>query len=341
MHNIELPRASRRSFGIGLAATAATVGVVRSPAPAAQYNFKIADNTGVEHPRTVRINGMARAIEQESGGRIHMQVFPNNQLGGDAAMLSQLRLGALDFLAIDSALMAGVVPVAGITAMGFVFKDPTVAFRVMDGALGDYIRKDIVAKGLYPMHDVWDSGMRDITSGTHPIRTADDLQGFKIRTPAANIWVDLFKSLGANPSPIEGAELYAALQTKLVDGQDASLITDEVYRAYEVQKYLSLTNHMWGGCWIVANGTTWNGLPADLQQIISRNSDKYAKLERTDMQILAVSLADKLARRGMIVNSANTDSFRAKLTPYYQYWKGQFGPTAWGLLEAGVGRKLG
>ncbi len=325
----------------GLGAVALTVGAIKSPARAAQYNFKIADNTGREHPRTVRLYGMAQAIEQESGGRIKMQLFPNNQLGGDAAMLAQLRLGALDFLAIDSALMAGVVPVAGITAMGFVFKDPAVAFAVMDGALGDYIRKEIVAKGLYPMHDVWDSGMRDITSGTHPIRTVDDLAGFKIRTPAANIWVDLFKALGANPSPIEGAELYAALQTKLVDGQDASLITDEVFRAYEVQKYLSLTNHMWGGCWVVANGSAWNSLPPDLQAIVARNSDKYAKLERTDMRILAVSLADKLARRGMIVNTAATDSFRARLTPYYQYWKAQFGPTAWGLLESGVGRKLG
>ncbi len=98
---------------------------------------------------------------------------------------------------------------------------------------------------------------------------------------------------------------------------------------------------MWGGCWIVANGTTWNGLPPDLQAVVARNSNKYAKLERTDMQILSISLADKLARRGLIVNAANTDSFRARLAPYYQHWKAQFGDTAWGLLESGVGRNLG
>ncbi len=336
-----VPALSRRRFAGAAAAAFASIAVVRAPARAAEYNFKIANNVPVSHPRSVNLTAMANAINRESGGRIAMQVFPNNQLGGDASMFSQLRLGALQFLQIDSALIASVVPSAGISAMGCVFKNNADAYRVMDGAVGDYVRKDMATKNLYPMRLIWDGGMREITSGTHPIRSLDDLQGFKVRTPSSQIWLEFFKTLGANPTPIEAGELYTALQTKLVDGQDIALLTVEAFHFYEVQKYISMTNHMWAGCWVVANGDVWKSLPPDLQAIVERNSDKYCLQQRRDIAIQTASIIDKLQRRGMVSNATDISAFRSRLTPYYQRWKAQFGPALWGMLESAEGTKLG
>ena len=335
------PTPSRGQFATALGTTFASIAFVRSPSRAAEFTFKIGNNVPVSHPRSVNLVAMANAINRESGGRIQMQVFPNNQLGGDASMFSQLRLGALQFVQIDSALIASVVPSAGISALGCVFKNYSDAYRVMDGPVGDYVRKDMATKNLIAMRLIWDGGMREITSATHPIRTIDDLQGFKVRTPSSQIWLEFFKTLGANPSPIEAGELYTALQTKLVDGQDIALLTVEAFHFYEVQKYLSLTNHMWAGCWVVANGDVWKSLPPDLQAIIERNNDKYCTQQRRDIAIQTVSIIDKLQRRGMVANTADISSFRARLTPYYAHWKTVFGPTLWGLLETAEGTKLG
>jgi TRAP-type C4-dicarboxylate transport system substrate-binding protein len=137
------------------------------------------------------------------------------------------------------------------------------------------------------------------------------------------------------------AETYTSLQTHLIDGTDLTLATIESAKIYEVQKYLSLTNHNWSGLWLLVNGDFWKSLPPDLQAIVERNNDKYATLERADIQNIDASTAQKLATQGMAVNPVDPATFRAKLKPYYATWKKEFGATAWGLLETSIGAKLG
>jgi tripartite ATP-independent transporter DctP family solute receptor len=201
------------------------------------------------------------------------------------------------------------------------------------------VKAAIEAKGIHPLY-LWANGYRQITSSTKPIRNADDLAGFKIRTPAAAIWLDLFRTLGASPTPMNFSEVYTSLQTHVIDGQENPFGLIESARLFEVQKYLSVTNHMWSGYWLIANGDAWTALPPDIQKIVSRNAKKYGDLQNTDVALYNASLADKLARRGMILNYADTATFRAKLGPFYAKERDTFGPTAWGLLEASVG-KLG
>lgn len=333
------PGISRRRFA-ATAATFATIGFMRSPAKAAQFNYKFAHNLAIEHPLHIRMVQCWDAVKKETNDRLEVQIFPNNQLGGDTAALTQLRSGALDFFTLDGGILQSVVPVAAIQAIGFAFKDDAEAFRAFDGRLGDYVRQQINAANLYVHPKMWANGMREITSSNHPIRTVDDLDNFKIRTPAGALWVDLFKSLGASVSAINFNEVYTALQTKVVDGQENPYAIINVARLFEVQKYLSVTNHMWSAYHFLGNMDSWKALPPDIQQVVVRNLTKYALLQRVDTQKLNDSLAAVLVQKGMLLNRAETTSFRRKLTAsgFYNKWKGAFGNDAWSLLESTSGK---
>jgi tripartite ATP-independent transporter DctP family solute receptor len=268
-------------------------------------------------------------------------LYGNNVLGGDTAMLAQVRSGSIQLYSGYGGIYANVAPIAGIEAVGFAFHNQEEALRVFDGPLGAAIRKELDAKGgLVTFERAWVNGFRQITTSTHPVRDVGDLNGLKIRTPPTRIWVDMFKALGASPTPINASEMYTALQTHVVDAQENPFVILETYRLYEVQKYLSVTNHMWSNFWVVANAAAFNGLPPDLQTILRNAINTMALSNRRETELLNASLADKLVRRGMVLNTVDPAPFRARLKDFYATERDQFGATAWNLLEAGVG-KLG
>jgi tripartite ATP-independent transporter DctP family solute receptor len=333
-------RISRARFVAGSAAAFASIAVIKAPARAATFSYKYASNLSVDHPLNVYMQQCWDAVKRETNGDLEVQVFPNSALGGDTAALTQLRSGALQFFTLDGGILQSVVPVAAIQGIGFAFKDSAAAFKAFDGPLGDYVRNDITAKGLWVHPKMWANGMRQITSSTKPIATAADLVNFRIRTPQGALWVDLFKSLGASPTGINFNEVYTSLQTHVVDGQENPFAVIDTARLYEVQKYLSVTNHMWSAYHMLGNVDAWKALPTNIQESVNRNLAKYAILQRRDTDIRNASLADKLARRGMIINTAQTAGFRTKLTDsgFYTKWKATFGTPAWDLLEASAGK---
>jgi tripartite ATP-independent transporter DctP family solute receptor len=334
---------TRGAFITSSAAAFASVAIVRSPARAAEFTGKAGTNQPVDHPLSVAMKDLWDAVRKESNGRIDVTVFPNNQLGGDTAMLQQLRSGALQVMTLDGGILEGVVPVAGIQSIGYAFGDSNAAFKAFDGKLGAYVRQEIGTKGLHAFDKIWENGMRQITTSTKPVRNASDITGMKIRTPNSKIALDLFKSLGAAPTPMNFSELYTALQTKVVDGQENPLANIQFARFYEVQKNLSLSGHMWGGYWLLAESEWFNKLPSDLQALVTRNASKYTDRQRSDVMKMNDSLIGKLQSEGMSVNKlsdADRASLKGKLGDFYRRWKGEFGGTAWGLLEEYTG-KLG
>jgi tripartite ATP-independent transporter DctP family solute receptor len=331
---------ARGRFVAGSSAALASIPLIPTPAKAATFEYKMAHNLPISHPLHLRAVELWQAVETESGGRLKVTVFPNNQLGGDTMMIGQLRAGAVQFFTLSSGIMASIVEVAAIPGVGFAFRDAKTVFDAMDGDLGAIIRASVAAKGLIAFEKIWENGFRQVTSSSHPIAKVEDFANFKIRTPAGKLWVDLFHTLGASPTPINISEVYTALQTKVVDGQENPFAVIEATRFYEVQKYLSVTNHMWDGYWLLANGDAFKALPADVQEIVSRNAAKYALLERRDVFALNATLEQTLQRQGMTANVAETSGFRAKLGPFYAKWKAEFGETAWNALEKYAG-KLG
>lgn len=334
-------RATRSAFLTTTAATLASIGIVRSPARAAEITGKAGTNQPPDHPLSVAMKDLWDAVRTQTNGRVDVAVFPNNQLGGDTAMMQQLRDGALQVMTLDGGILEAVVPVAGIQSVGFAFADSAGAFRAFDGKLGAYVRGEIEAKGIHPFDKIWENGMRMITSSTRAVHNDADLAGFKMRTPNSRIALDLFRSLGAAPTSMNFSELYTSLQTHVVDGQENPLANIEFARFFEVQKYLTLSGHMWGGYWLLAGGEWWKGIPSDLQAAITRNASTYTDRQRRDVMKLNDNLIGKLRSQGMeVIEKPDRASMKAKLGEFYGRWKGEFGATPWSLLEGYAG-KLG
>ena len=329
---------TRSSFLAASAAAFASIAFVRSRGDAAQFAYIYGHDMPVDHPLHIASIEMWDAVRTESGGRLSVQVFPANQLGSDSAMLTQIRSGATQFAALSGPIISAVVPITEIYSVPFAFTDDAHVFGALDGPLGNYLRAQMAAKGITALPYMYALGFREITSSTHPIRVADDFAGFKIRIPPSKLYVDAFKTLGASPASIGTAEIYTALQTKVVDGQETPYAVIETLKFFDVQKYLSATNHIWSGYWVLANTDAWKALPPDIVATVLRNQKKYALQERHGVQLLNASLADKLTRRGMIFNTADVTTFKTRLQPFYTRWRDEFGPTAWGLLEEAVGK---
>ena len=290
---------TRRTVLRGAAAAAALAIPVRSAfAQKAEFTYKYANNLPLTHPMNQRAKEMTDAIRAETKGRVDIQIFPNNQLGSDTDVLSQLRSGGVEFFTLSGLILSTLVPAASISGMGFAFNDYPSVWKAMDGDLGAYIRGQIAKANIVAMDKIWDNGFRQITSSTKPIAAPADLKGFKIRVPVSPLWTSMFKALDASPASINFAEVYSALQTKIVDGQENPLAIISTAKLFEVQKYCSLTNHMWDGFWFLANRRAWEKLPADLQAIVAKHINAAAVKERADVAELNAGLQKELATQG-------------------------------------------
>ena len=309
------------------------------PADAAEFSYKLANNVPVTHPMNVRQTEAAHRIKQATGGKLDIQVFPNNQLGSDTDMLSQLRAGAIDLFTMSGLILSTLVPAASINGVGFAFKDYPTVWKAMDGKLGAYVRGQISQRGLIAMDKMWDNGFRQITSSTRAIKEPADMKGFKIRVPVSPLWTSMFSALGASPISINFSEVYSALQTKIAEGQENPLTLIEIAKLYEVQKYCSLTSHMWDGFWMLANHGSFARLPKNMQEIVAHELNKSALDERADIAKLNDSVAADLKKKGLIFIDADKPAFRAALRKagFYAEWKKKYGAHAWGILESEVG----
>ena len=168
-----------------------------------------------------------------------------------------------------------------------------------------------------------------------PIQTADDLKGFKIRVAVVPMYVSLFKALGAAPTAINFSELYSALQTRVVDGQENSLALIDSARFYEVQTHVSMTNHIWEGYVTAFNDAAWKKLPGNLQDTVKKHFREATLNQRQDMVALSGTLQAQLTAKGMKFNQADSAPFRNALSSagFYKEWKEKFGPEVWAVLE--------
>jgi tripartite ATP-independent transporter DctP family solute receptor len=333
-----MPTLNRRHLLAGAAALP-LVAIRTRPAHAAEFTYKFANNLPAIHPLNVRAMEAAARVKQATDGRVEINVFPNNQLGSDTDVLSQLRSGAVEFFTLSGLILATLVPAASINGVGFAFKDYNQVWAAMDGKLGAHVRTEIGKRGLLAMDRIWDNGYRQTTTSTKPITAPEDFRGLKLRVPVSPLWTSMFTALGAAPASINISEVYSALQTRIVDGQENPLAVIETTKFYEVQKYCSMTNHMWDGYWFLANRRAWDKLPPAAQEIVARELNRSAMDERTDVAALNSGLRGKLQSGGMAFNDLDPAPFRdtLKRAGFFKEWQGKYGPEAWGILEGEVG----
>src|SRR5207237_2484340 len=306
---------TRRDFGLTLAATAlATATPVRYVfAQTAEIKLKYGTAFPADHPGAVRIKEAADAIRKDTGGRVDLQVYPASQLGSEPDMISQTRSGAVDFMSTAGTNLQTLVPSAGINGVAFAFKDYDTVWAAMDGDLGGHVRRAIEKVNLHALDKVLDNGYRNITTSTKPINTPDDLKGFKIPVPGIPRCLSMFNALGASPTAIPFGELYSALQTKVVDGQENPLALIQSAKLYEVQKYCSLTAHTWDGHFIFGNARKFQALPREVQASISTHFTGAALAQREDIARLNTDAQAELSRLGIVFSRPDPAPFRALL----------------------------
>jgi tripartite ATP-independent transporter DctP family solute receptor len=332
----------RRLLTVG--STAFAGAVIGAPfiarAQQAEFAYKYANNLPETHPMNLRAREMAAAIKAETNGRFDLQIFPNSQLGSDTDTLSQVRSGGVEFFTLSGLILSTLVPAASINGVGFAFPDYDAVWKAMDGDLGAYVRGQIAKANLVAMDKIWDNGFRQTTSSTKPINAPDDLKGFKIRVPVSPLWTSMYKAFESAPTSINFNEVYSSLQTKVVEGQENPLAIISTAKLYEVQKYCSLTNHMWDGFWFLANRRAWERLPEDVRAVAAKHINAAAVKERDDVAKLNANLQQELAGKGLTFNQPDPAPFRDKLRQagFYAEWKGKYGDEAWAILEKSVGK---
>ena len=333
---------SRRSLlksAVGVLAAGTVLGSPAVRAQAAPIKLKFGNDLPDTHSVNVRLKEAVAAINAETNGQVAINLFPNNQLGSDTDMMTQLRSGALELATMPGTVLSTLIPTASLTGVGFAFTNYDKVWAAMDGDVGKFIRGSIEKVGLVPFEAVWDNGFRQITSSTHPIKTPEDLANFKIRVPVVPLWVAMFSAFGAAPVSIPLNEAYSALQTKIADGQENPLALIESAKFYEVQKYLSLTNHAWDGFWLLSSARIWKTIPQNVQQVMQKHFNAAAKKQRDDIVQANAEYQKTLESKGLTFNTTQAEAFQAALakTSFYKDAKTKFGNEAWALLQKYAG----
>ncbi len=317
--------------------------IVVRPTLAAEYKFRQFHNQAISSPLHRRLSELWAVVKAETNGRVECEVFAENAgiEGSDPAALKMLISGELDFFTLMGGILGQAVPVAEIQQVPFAFKSEGEAHAAADGPLGAYLREEMLAKGIQGFQvGAFDNGMRQTSTSVSPIREPKDFEGIRIRLPAGQMFTDTFRALGAEPVTINVNGIYDGLRTGKVNAQENPLAVTEVFRLYEVQKHMAMTNHMWSGFNLMANLATWRRLPEDIRGVIERHATTHVRLQRQDQGRFNAGLRQTLAGRGMSFNEIDQPAFRARMAPVYAAWKEKLGSRSWSLLESQVG-KLG
>jgi tripartite ATP-independent transporter DctP family solute receptor len=261
----------------------------------------------------------AKRANEKLGAKAKVLVFGSSQLGGDSELLKKLKLGTVD-LALPSTVMSSQVALFGLFEMPYLVKDRAHMARIRDQIVTP-VMVPAAAKQGYNIIAVWENGFRHITNSKRPIVKPEDLQGLKLRVPQGGWRVKMFQAYGANPSPMALSEVFVALQTGVMDAQENPLAQIYPSRFYEVQKYLSLTGHVYTPAYVTA-GRSWGNLPPDVQKALTDTAKEMQPVVAKIAAELDDDYLKKLKAAGMQVNEADKDAFiKASAKIYEEFSK--------------------
>ncbi len=323
----------RRSFVAGMGAAALAGCATKRET----YRYRLGLSQPLDSPNYIRLKEMADRVAAETKGAMQIEVHGASVLGSDNQMIEMVRKGDLEMYMAGN-VWGPLVPVTEMPGLPFTFKNSKEVFAALDAEMGDHIRSEMAAKGIYQFRLGFDNGFHQLTTRTRPIRTVEDLKGMPIRTPFQKMTVDFFQSIGAQPKTFTLNQLYQVLKEQTVDGQTDPYQIIVLLKLYEVQTYLSVTNHWWSGFTLNANLEKWYALPGDLRRVITKHADAAARAQREDVAKIDSGALEILRAKGMIVNETDTSGFRRQLGEFYARWKAVYGDKAWALLESRVGR---
>jgi tripartite ATP-independent transporter DctP family solute receptor len=278
--------------------------------------FKLGHVAGPDSLITACADEFARRVNEKLAGRAEVQVFGSSQLGNDETLLQKLKLGTVDF-SLPSTIMSSTVDAFGLFEMPYLVRDREHMKRIAEAVFWPHMTSKAEERG-YKILALWENGFRHITNSERPIVNPHDLAGIKLRTPRGRWRVKLFQTYGANPTPMPLSEVFVALQTGVMDGQENPLAQVWGVKLQEVQAYLSLTGHVYTPAYLVTSVEHWKRVPSDLRAelvAVARGMQEfvYRTAEQMDAELLS-----KLEATGMKVNQADTKAFQQAGKPIYE-----------------------
>jgi TRAP-type C4-dicarboxylate transport system substrate-binding protein len=330
----------RRSL-LSAAVSGLAVPLLPRRARAAEIVWRIGHSAPAEFALHLRLVEAAGMIAARSNGRMQLQVYPNSELGSPMGQLAQLRAGTIQAMPVTCQILASNLAVTVLPMLGFAFAGYDKVWPAMDGALGAFLREQIRERlGLVTMERCWDFGFRQITTSGKVVRSAEDLDGLKLRTPSDADFIGLFQALKALPVAMPLNALENALRSHSIDGQEGVLPLVKAAGLYRVQSVCSLTNHVWDGQWLCINGKAWSNLPKMLQDVVTAAFDESALHQREDTVLADTQVQKDLEGAGMKFNPVDPESFRQALRKagYYAGWRKKIGDDGWAALEQYAGR---
>jgi TRAP-type transport system periplasmic protein len=257
----------------------------------------------------------AKRVNAKLAGKVKVVVYGSSQLGGDKEMVQKLKLGTID-MALPSTVMTSEVDQFGLFELPYIVKDRAHMARIEKDVFWPSLAPEAEKKGLKILA-VWENGYRHITNNKKPIKVPDDLKGIKLRVPEGKWRVKMFQEYGANPSPMKFSELFTALQTGVMDGQENPFTQIYSAKLQEVQKFLSLSGHVYTPAYLVVGARKYGALPADVRKVLEDTAKEtqafvYATAAKEETDLLA-----KLKQAGMQVNEVDKNAFIAASKSIY------------------------
>jgi tripartite ATP-independent transporter DctP family solute receptor len=290
--------------------------MVGAGASAETIVLKAGHSANADEPYHIGLTEFARIVKERSGGRVEVQIFPNNQLGNEKEMIEGLLLGTLDITVPSNGVVTNFVPQLGIFDLPFLFRDRAHMYKVMDGPVGQTLDQAMQGKG-FRLLGFYEAGIRHIMTRTKPINSYDDLKGLKIRTMGVPAHVASFNAFGANATPLAYSELYGALQSGLVDGAEAANTNYNSKKFYEVAPHWAQIGWTALVADLIMSEKKFKSLPKDIQQILSDAGLESAAAERAAYAKSDNSLLESLEAKGVMITRPDPVPFREASKPVY------------------------
>jgi TRAP-type transport system periplasmic protein len=319
-----------------LSGAAAIGGAAFLPRPArAATTLRWAENQAPSHPAAQMIERAAKEVKEKTGGRVEIQGFPGGQMGGSRDVVEAVASGALDMTTEGAALLGQFVPQLSIIEAPYIWKDADHMARALKSPLLEELNKLLIERRGMRMIGVTYYGKRHLTTGSKPVRSVEDMKGFKLRVPEVDTFRAMAEAWGARATPLNFNELYLSLSQGAVDGQENPLPTIASGKLNEVQKYLVLTGHIITPRLVIVNERTWSSLPEADRTIVRSAIEAAAAWQDKEIASQEASLVETFRKGGMEVIEPDLESFRKPvLASVPAKFEAKWGKGLWDRIQA-------
>lgn len=289
--------------------------------PAAEAKvMKLAVVTPKDRSLTQGLYKFGEIVEKETNGSIKVEVYPDGTLGGDRQVFEGMKIGTIQGSTMSSGPIAADAPRFTALDLPFLFKDEKTAYEVLDGPLGKELLNDLPAVGVIGLN-YWENGFRHLTNNKKEVKTVEDIQGLKIRTLENELHIDMWKELGATPTPMAFTELFTALEQGVVDGQENPAGNVTTSKFYEVQKYLTKTGHIYNASPFLISKKFYDTLTDQEKEAVMKAAEEAKTFQRELNQKESTEALDFLSKNGMTVTDLSAEEkqkFFEKVKPVYE-----------------------